>query len=218
MGHRLAQGGRIESMTPTSPWLVVGLGNPGAEYASTRHNVGHLSVDVLQRRCGETWSGHRTGTHIVQARLGILPGGAPGPKVILAKSDSYMNTLGGPIGRLMRFFDVPAERLLVIHDDLDLPPQELRLKFGGGEGGHNGLKSISQVLGTKNYHRLRIGIGRPPGRMEVVDFVLSTIPSKERPEWEVTFEETADLVESIVTCGFAHTQQELHSKNASTRA
>ena len=190
----------------------------GSEYASTRHNVGHLTCDVLAARTGASWTSHRSGTHIAEARLGILPGGAPGPKVVLAVSDSYMNTSGGPIGRLAKFLGIGADHLLVLHDDLDLPAHELRLKKGGGEGGHNGLKSISQVLGTKNYHRLRIGIGRPPGRMEVVDFVLSTIPSKERPEWEVTFEETAELVESIVTCGFAHTQQELHSKNASTRA
>lgn len=205
-------------MTPTSPWLVVGLGNPGAEYASTRHNAGHLTVDVLARRAGAAWNGHRTGTRIAEARLGILPGGAPGPKIVLAKSDSYMNTSGGPIGRLMRFLSLPVERLLVIHDDLDLPPHQLRLKRGGGEGGHNGLKSISQVLGTKDYHRLRIGIGRPPGRMEVSDFVLAQIPAKDRPDWDVTVEEAADVVESIVTGGFAETQQDLHSKNASTRA
>lgn len=205
-------------MTPTSPWLVVGLGNPGAEYASTRHNVGHLTLDVLARRTRASWTGHRSGTHVADVRLGVLPGGAPGPRVVLATSDSYMNTSGGPVGRLMKFLDIPAERLLVVHDDLDLPAHELRLKRGGGEGGHNGLKSISQVIGTKDYHRLRIGIGRPPGRQDPADYVLARISAKERVDWDVTFEEAADVVEAIVAAGFAETQQELHSKNSGGRA
>ncbi|WP_115726876.1 aminoacyl-tRNA hydrolase [Actinomyces culturomici] len=201
-------------MIPDSPWLVVGLGNPGAEYASTRHNVGHLTLDVLAGRARASWTGHRSGTHVADVRLGILPGGAPGPKVVLAVSDSYMNTSGGPVGRLMSFLGIGADRLLVVHDDLDLPAHELRLKRGGGEGGHNGLKSISQVLGTKDYHRLRIGIGRPPGRQDPADYVLARIGAKERVDWDVTFEEAADVVEDIVTKGFSETQQALHSRNS----
>ncbi len=200
-------------MTSQTPWLVVGLGNPGTEYASTRHNVGHLTIDALLRRAGAQLARHRTGTRTAEVRLGVLPGGAPGPKVLLAICESYMNTSGGPVGRLMSFLKIEPDHLLVVHDDLDLPAHELRLKRGGGEGGHNGLKSISQVLGTKDYHRLRIGIGRPPGRQDPADYVLARISAKERPEWDVTVEEAGDVVEDVVLRGFSEAQQSLHSAN-----
>lgn len=200
-------------MTSPSPWLIVGLGNPGAQYAQTRHNVGHHVINVLSQRTQSSLVGHRSRTHIADTRLGTLPGGIPGPRVILATSDSYMNTSGGPIGALARFLNISPGQLLVIHDDLDLPSHQLRLKYGGGEGGHNGLKSLTQVLGTPNYHRLRIGIGRPPGHQDAADFVLAPIPLKERPEWEVLYEEAADVVEDIVTTSFADAQQRLHTRN-----
>ncbi len=206
--------GRIEHMNAQTPWLVVGLGNPGAEYAHTRHNVGHLVLDVLLGRTSAQLKHHRTCTRTAEVRLGMLPGGVPGPKAILATCESYMNVSGGPVGRLMNFLKIAPENLLVIHDDLDLPAHELRLKRGGGEGGHNGLKSISQVLETKDYHRLRIGIGRPPGRQDPADYVLARISAKERPEWDVTFEDAADVVESVLLRGFVETQQALHAKNS----
>lgn len=213
-GTRGGSRDRIDAMSASSPWLVVGLGNPGAHYAITRHNAGRLTVDLLARRGGASLRAHGSGTHTADIRLGVGPGGVPGPKAVIAVPDSYMNTSGGPIGRLMRFLSITPDRLLVIHDDLDLPAHELRLKRGGGEGGHNGLKSISQVLGTKDYHRLRIGIGRPPGRQDPADFVLATIGLKDRAEWDVTFERAADVVEDIVTGGFTTAQQTLHSANA----
>ncbi|QPK80881.1 aminoacyl-tRNA hydrolase [Schaalia sp. ZJ405] len=199
-------------MPENTPWVVLGLGNPGPEYANTRHNVGYLTVDVLATRMGESLKSHRSRTHIADGRLGMLPGGIPGPRVILARSDSYMNTTGGPVGRLMSFLGIPPQKLLVIHDDLDLQAHDLRLKFSGGEGGHNGLKSLSQNLGTKDYHRLRIGIGRPPGRQNPADYVLSAFPVKDRPDWEVTFEQAADAVEDVVLSGFLAAQQSLHSR------
>ncbi|MDO4258471.1 MAG: aminoacyl-tRNA hydrolase [Actinomycetaceae bacterium] len=198
-------------MTSSSPWLVVGLGNPGPQYADTRHNVGHMAIDCLARRCSTQLTSHRSGTHIAEVRLGILPGGIPGPKVILAVSDGYMNTSGGPISRLAQFLGIDADHLLVLHDELDLPAHTLRLKTGGGEGGHNGLKSLSQSLGTKNYHRLRMGIGRPPGRQDAADFVLARIPAKERTDIDVTVEKAADVVEDIILNGFAEAQQRLHT-------
>lgn len=214
MGNEGGAGGRIGRMNAQTPWLVVGLGNPGAEYAQTRHNVGHLTLDVLLGRASAQFTRHRTGTRTADVRLGMLPGGVPGPRAVLAICESYMNTSGGPVGRLMSFLKIGPENLLVVHDDLDLPAHELRLKRGGGEGGHNGLKSISQVLGTKDYHRLRIGIGRPPGRQDPADYVLARISAKERPEWDVTFEEAADVVEDVLIRGFPQTQQALHSKNS----
>lgn len=198
-------------MTPSTPWLVVGLGNPGAEYAHTRHNVGHMTVAALAARAGTTLTSHRTRTHVADIRLGTLPGGAPGPRVLLATCDSYMNTSGGPVAALVKFLGLAPERLLVVHDDLDLKAHDLRLKRGGGEGGHNGLKSVSQALGTRDYHRLRIGIGRPPGRQDPADYVLAPIPTKDRPEWAVTVERAGDAVEDVVLRGFAEAQMTLHT-------
>ena len=173
--------------------MIVGLGNPGAQYANTRHNVGHMLVDLLASNAGVQLSAHRSGTHCADIRLGMLPGGVPGPRVILAISDSYMNTSGGPIGRLAKFMNVTPSRLLVVHDDLDLPEGTLRLKTGGGEGGHNGLKSISQVLGTRDYNRLRIGIGRPPGRMNPADYVLARMNQYQLTELAVTIAQAGDV-------------------------
>ena len=193
-------------------WLVVGLGNPEARYARNRHNVGRMVIDVLVRRTGSRLSGHRTRARVAEARLGVLPGGAPGPRVILAEPAALMNVSGGPVKALARFYDVaPANRLLVIHDELDLPAHELRLKRGGGEGGHNGLRSISRALGTRDYARLRVGIGRPPGRQDPADFVLSDVPARERDALAVTLERAADVVEDVVAHGFAEAQQRLHS-------
>ena len=135
----------------------------------------------------------------------------PGPRVVLARSDSYMNTSGGPISALASFLKIPPARILVIHDDMDLPAHTLRMKIGGGEGGHNGLKSLTQHLHKRDYARLRIGVGRPPGRMDPADYVLAPVPAKERPDWDVTFEQAADVVEDIVTKGFAPTQMALHT-------
>ncbi len=192
--------------------MVVGLGNPGAQYANTRHNVGHMLVDLLASNVGVQLSAHRSGTHCADIRLGMLPGGVPGPRVILAISDSYMNTSGGPIGRLAKFMNVTPSRLLVVHDDLDLPEGTLRLKTGGGEGGHNGLKSISQVLGTRDYNRLRIGIGRPPGRMNPADYVLARMNQNQLTDLSVTIAQAGDVVEDIVTTSFSEAQQRLHTQ------
>ena len=193
-------------------WLVVGLGNPGARYARNRHNVGRMVIDVLAGRTGSRLSGHRARAQAAEARLGVLPGGAPGPRVILAEPACYMNLSGGPVKALARFYGIdPTARLLVIHDELDLPAHQLRLKRGGGEGGHNGLRSISQALGTRDYARLRVGVGRPPGRQDAADFVLSDFPARERDALAVTLEQAADVVEDVVARGFEGAQRRLHS-------
>ena len=193
-------------------WLVVGLGNPGTRYARNRHNVGRMVIDVLAGRTGSRLSGHRARAQAAEARLGVLPGGAPGPRVILAEPACYMNLSGGPVKALARFYGIdPTARLLVIHDELDLPAHQLRLKRGGGEGGHNGLRSISQALGTRDYARLRVGVGRPPGRQDAADFVLSDFPARERDALAVTLEQAADVVEDVVARGFEGAQRRLHS-------
>ena len=194
-------------------WLVVGLGNPGTRYARNRHNVGYMVLDVLAERTGSRFSHHKKArARVAEGRLGMMPGGAPGPRVILAEPSVLMNLSGGPVSGLVSYYGIdPANHLLVIHDELDLPAHELRLKRGGGEGGHNGLRSISRALGARDYARLRVGIGRPPGRQDPADFVLSDVPARERDALAVTLERAADVVEDVVAHGFAEAQQRLHS-------
>lgn len=195
----------------TGPWLVVGLGNPGPAYAGNRHNVGHLVLDVLARRLAGGFTKHKARAMVLDGRLGTLPGGAPGPRTILAKPLSYVNVSGGPVAALCAFYDVPPERLLVVHDELDLPRDVLRLKRGRGEGGHNGLRSVSAALGTQDYVRLRVGVGRPPGRMDAADFVLRDFSAPERRALEVTLEQAADVVEDVVLVGLEKAQLRLHT-------
>ena len=194
-------------------WLVVGLGNPGPKYAGNRHNVGAMVIDTLARRVGVALASHKARAHVADARLGTLPGGAPGPRVVLAVPGGYMNLTGGPVSALSAFYDIAPQQLLVIHDELDLPPNRLRLKRGGGEGGHNGLRSISGALGTRDYVRLRVGIGRPPGRMDAADYVLRDFAKAARPEVRVTLEEAADAVEDVVTAGLEAAQLRLHTES-----
>ena len=194
-------------------WLVVGLGNPGTRYARNRHNVGYMVLDVLAERTGSRFSNHKKArARVAEGRLGMMSGGAPGPRVILAEPSVLMNLSGGPVAGLVSYYGIdPASRLLVIHDELDLPAHELRLKHGGGEGGHNGLRSISRALGARDYARLRVGIGRPPGRQDAADFVLSDFPARDRDALVVTLEQAADVVEDVVARGFEDAQRRLHS-------
>ena len=195
----------------SAPWLVVGLGNPESRYARNRHNIGRMVIDLLVERTGATLSRHRTRARVAEVRLGLLPGGAPGPRAVLAEPTAFMNVSGGPVRALTQFYGLGAERLLVIHDDLDLPEHTLRLKRGGGEGGHNGLRSVSQALGTRDYARLRVGIGRPPGRQDVADFVLTDLPPRSRAQWGVTLEQAADAVQAVVLEGLERAQAVLHA-------
>lgn len=197
-----------------TPWLIVGLGNPGPQYALTRHNAGHLVIEALLERADEHLARHKTGNLVCEARIGRSAGGAPGPRAIVAITTSFMNVSGPPIARLAQFYRIAPERILVIHDELDLPAHQLRLKTGGGEGGHNGLKSLTSALGGRNYHRLRVGIGRPPGRMDPARYVLAQLPAREREELLVTCERAVDVIEDIVINGFTSAQQNLHSGEA----
>lgn len=204
------------SLTPemSTPWLVVGLGNPGPTYSGNRHNVGQMVLDVLARDVPGEFTAHKARAAVLDGRLGVRPGGLPGPRVILAKPSTYMNVSGGPVAALVKFYQQPLERILVVHDELDLPPETLRLKRGGGEGGHNGLKSISQNLGSRDYLRLRVGIGRPPGRMDAADYVLRDFPAADRPALAITLEEAAEAVTDLVNDGLEKTQNRLHTSRA----
>jgi len=194
-------------------WLVVGLGNPGRTYEGNRHNVGVMVLDVLASRMAGSFTQHKARAAVLDGRLGTLPGGVPGPRVILARPATYMNTSGGPVAALMQFYDVDAENLLVVHDELDIPEHQLRLKRGGGEGGHNGLRSISSAIGTRDYARLRVGVGRPPGRQDPADYVLSDFPAAQREELGVTLQLAADAVADVVTQGLLSSQNTWNTKD-----
>ena len=192
-------------------WLVVGLGNPGPSYAGNRHNVGQMVLDELAVRTGSSWRSHRSNSVAAEARLGVLPGGVPGPRVLLAKPSSYMNLSGGPVAGLVRFFSIDPEEVLVVHDELDLPFGSVKLKRGGGEGGHNGLRDVTKGLGTREYVRVRVGVGRPPGRMDPADFVLRDFSPAERKELPFLLPDAADAVELVVTAGLEAAQLRFHT-------
>jgi peptidyl-tRNA hydrolase, PTH1 family len=174
------------------PWLVVGLGNPGPEYVGNRHNVGHLVLDVLAARAGGRFKAHKSRSEVVEARFN-------GERVVLAKPRSYMNETGGPIVAVRDFFKVPTEQIIVVHDELDLDYGVLRLKRGGGDNGHNGLRSVTRSLGTPDYLRVRFGIGRPPGRQDPAVYVLRDFSAAERKDLDVDLDRAADATEALVT-------------------
>jgi PTH1 family peptidyl-tRNA hydrolase len=192
-------------------WLIVGLGNPGPAYSGHRHNIGYLVNDELAKRLGATFRSHKTGrADVAEGRLGGVPG-RPGPRVVLARPRCYMNEVGGPTKALATFYKVPPERIVAVHDELDIPFDTMRVKLGGGDNGHNGLKSIRSSLGTGDFHRVRVGIGRPPGRQDVADFVLSNYSSAERKVLPFQVDTAADAVECLVTEGLEKTQQRFNS-------
>lgn len=183
-------------------WLVVGLGNPGRAYAGNRHNVGFLVADLLADRIGARFGRHkRVVAAVAEGRLG--PGG---PRLVLAKPLTYMNLSGGPVAGLSRYYRVPAERIVAVHDEIDLPYGTLRAKRGGGEAGHNGLRSLVQSLSTKDFLRLRFGVGRPPGRQEPAAWVLTDFSAAERKDLDYLVDRTADFVEAILTDGLEPAQ------------
>ncbi|MBV8539862.1 MAG: aminoacyl-tRNA hydrolase [Pseudonocardiales bacterium] len=183
--------------------LVVGLGNPGPSYAGNRHNVGFMVVDELARRAGGRLTSHKAGADVLETRLA-------GRRVVLARPRSFMNVSGPAVAATARYFTIPPADVVVVHDDLDLDHGVLRLKRGGGEGGHNGLRSVSGCLGSRDYLRVRFGIGRPPGRMDPADFVLRDFSAEQRRELDLLVDRCADAVEQLLTQGLAATQNQLH--------
>jgi len=193
----------VTAETETRRWLVVGLGNPGPEYAGNRHNAGFMVLDELAARVGGRFKAHRSRAEVVEGRLAGHP-------VVLAKPRSYMNLSGGPVKALADFYKVPPADVIVVHDELDIPYGALRAKFGGGDNGHNGLRSITNALGTRDYFRVRFGIGRPPGRMDPAVYVLRDFATAERKDLPLLVDRAADVVESLITHGLAETQNRFH--------
>jgi PTH1 family peptidyl-tRNA hydrolase len=192
-----------------APWLVVGLGNPGPGYAGNRHNVGFMVADLLAERMGGKFKrAAKAQAQVLEGRIG--PAGPGSRRVILAKPMSYMNLSGGPVVALRDFYKVPTAHVVAVHDELDIDFGVLRLKLGGGDNGHNGLKSMTKAMGS-DYHRVRFGIGRPPGRMQVADFVLKDFSSAERKELDYFVDRGADSVECLVTEGLERAQSAYNS-------
>ncbi|MDR6685903.1 PTH1 family peptidyl-tRNA hydrolase [Arthrobacter sp. 1088] len=190
----------------TDTWLIVGLGNPGSEYSNNRHNVGQMVLDELASRMGGKFKTHKARAQVVEGRLGI-----GGPRVVLAKPMTYMNVSGGPVAGLGKFFDIAPDHVIAVHDEIDIPFNTVKLKIGGGEGGHNGLRDISKALATKDYLRVRVGVGRPPGRMDTADFVLRDFAAPEKKELPFLLDEAADAVELLVNEGLLAAQQKHHA-------
>jgi peptidyl-tRNA hydrolase, PTH1 family len=186
-------------------WLVVGLGNPGPAFASHRHNVGYKVAEELARRMQIRFRAARgIRAEVAEGRIG--PPGGDGSKLIIAKSRTFMNETGWAVTRLLGYYKLEPSQMIVVHDELDIDPGQLRVKFGGGDNGHNGLKSIRAALGTGDFNRVRVGVGRPPGRQDPADFLLSDIPASAREAIAVEIGRAADAVESLVVAGLDRTQ------------
>ena len=185
-------------------WLVGGLGNPGERYADTRHNLGVLALEELLRRTGTKLGSHKSGCLIAETDL-------EGSRVVLARSTTYMNESGRPIGALRRWYKVPVDRLVVVYDEIDLPFGEVRIKVGGGAAGHNGVRSVIDHLGP-DFVRIRGGVGRPRGRKEAADHVLATFSSGERKELPFLVSDLADAVEEVVTKGVERAMNEVNTR------
>ncbi len=190
-------------------WLVIGLGNPGPQYEHTRHNIGQMVVDELARRRGETYKSHKANARVAEAW--VRPGGA---KLILAKPNTYMNVSGGPVAGLAKFYGVDADHIIVLHDELDIPFDTLKMKIGGGHGGHNGVRDIAKALGTPEFLRVRVGIGRPPGRQDPADWVLSPFSGDQRTQLPLLVGDAADAVELVGEEGLLNAQQKFHAPRA----
>lgn len=185
---------------------MVGLGNPGPAYAGHRHNVGAMVIAELASRLGTPLTTHKTGASVADARLG--PGG---DRIALATPTSYMNNSGRPVAALLRFYSLPASRLIVVHDELDLPFDTVRIKTGGGPGGHNGIRDLIASIGTPDFVRVRVGIGRPPGHQDPADFVLSDFAKSERAALPTLVADAADAVEDVLAHGVLAAQQRWHA-------
>jgi peptidyl-tRNA hydrolase, PTH1 family len=190
-------------MSTSDRWLIAGLGNPGPQYAGNRHNAGYLCCDEIAGDLGVPFKRDKS-------RAFVATGTLAGASVVLAKPMSFMNASGGSVAALRNFYKIPTERIIVVHDELDLPFGAVRLKLGGGDNGHNGLRSVTAALGSREYHRIRIGIGRPPGRMDPADFVLRDFSPAERKELPEILGRAADSSRILMERGLAVAQNQVH--------
>lgn len=192
-------------MSGHDAWLVVGLGNPGPTYLGTRHNIGAVVVEELVQRAGAKLGRHKK-AHAEVAEVKIA-----GQQAVLVRPLSFMNESGGPINALAKFYKIPLERIIVLHDELDIPLETIRIKFGGGDNGHNGLKSIRSALNSGQWHRIRLGIGRPPGHQDPSDFVLKPFRASESASVQMLRTQGADAVEKLITSGLLEAQNTFNS-------
>lgn len=181
--------------------MVAGLGNPGEEYVETRHNAGFKAIDELARQAGVSYWKNQSGAEVAVIQVNDAEADGGKREVVLVKPQSYMNTSGGPISKLCAQYKVAAEELLVIHDELDIPAGDVRVKVGGGHAGHNGLRSIIDKMGSRDFSRIRVGIGNPPGRMAVADFVLKQLRAREAEEFDDTTFRAAEAAATALTRG-----------------
>jgi peptidyl-tRNA hydrolase, PTH1 family len=186
-------------------WIVFGLGNPGEKYARTRHNAGVLVIGDLLERTSSRLKSHKSGALIAEVQLA-------GERAVLARSTGYMNESGRPLAQLARFYKTPPERVIVVHDELDIPFGEVRLKFGGGTAGHNGLKSVGNHLSTKEFVRVRVGISRPKGQLDPVDYVLQGFSRAERAELPEIVQRAGDAVERVLEAGVERAMNEFNTR------
>ena len=192
-----------DASTAGGPWLVLGLGNPGREYAESRHNAGAMVIDLLAQRAGVKLKSHRARADIAETRI-------EGVRAIVARPRSYMNESGGPAAGLMGFFRIGAEHLVAVHDEIDLAFGRIQVRFNGGDAGHNGVRSLRQSLGTGDFFRVRLGVGRPQGRQEAADHVLRDFSSRERADLPLLLERGADAVATLLRDGLAAAQNTYH--------
>lgn len=185
-------------------WLVVGLGNPGDKYSSTRHNIGFMVADELANRYTGKFSSHKYRALVSEVRLGV---GSEAPKLIIIKPSTYMNDSGNAVAPLAKYFNTAPQQIIAIHDELDIPFNTIRVKLGGGDNGHNGLKSLTQSLSTPDYFRIRVGIGRPTTPQDTADYVLDNFSKAERSVVPDLALRACDAIESLVTKGLEITQQ-----------
>lgn len=203
-----ARGESSKEETMSDNYLVVGLGNPGARYEKTRHNVGQMVIDELARRRSETLKSHKTNARIVQTR--VAPGDAG---MVLAKSNTFMNLSGGPVAALAKFFGIAPDRVIVIHDEIDIPFDTIKIKVGGGHAGHNGVRDITKALGTPDFTRVRVGVGRAPGQQETADWVLQNFSTEQRKSLDNLVADAADAVDDIISSGLLAAQQRWHGRS-----
>ena len=195
--------------------MIAGLGNPGEEYAQTRHNAGFKAIDELARQANVTYWKNQAGAEVASIKVNDAEAEGGKREVILVKPQSYMNTSGGPISKLCAEYKVNVEELLVIHDELDIPAGDVRIKVGGGHAGHNGLRSIIDKMGSRDFSRVRVGIGNPPGRMPVADFVLKQLRSREAEDFDETTIRAAEAAATALTRGVIFARDHVNGAAAS---